>query len=165
MGGRVIQWKKKTFLKRHCAHFSDLSLPPPSPIFSCYLPSCPRIFPSHPNRFHFLWLSWHPLKNPKNPRFKPACFILVVCHLGQLMNFPEPQFLHLLHEGIGAHLRFEIYSNQGDIHTPAHCALQSLFARLHASLHPHPRATWQTSRQLKYLPASLPCVHAHHTAF
>lgn len=41
------------------------------------------------------------------------------------------------------------------LHT-ALCKAFSCFARLHASLHPHPRATWQTSRQLKLSPGKSP---------
>lgn len=147
-----------------------MSLPPSSLIFSCCLPSGPHISPSHPSGFHFFFffcLSWYPLKSSKNPRFKLACLILVVCDVRQLMNFPEPQFFHLHNEGTGSHLRFVIYSNQGDIHTPAHCALQSLFLLCTAARIPAPPPPCHLAniRQLNYLPASLPCSHPHHPAF
>lgn len=90
---------------------------------------------------------------------------MVVCDLRQLLNFPEPQFPHLYNEGIESHVDLVTYSSHGDIHTLSWA--RPFFARLHAALHFHHGATWQTLRLSsdtlgQFSPTS---VHTPHTIF
>ena len=132
-------------------------------IFSCCLSSWPYISPSHPSRSHFLRLSWHLLKAQCIHDLSLSSLYWCVISDNWLtslsLSFPFAQWRDRIKSKVCDLFQPRWYSHS--------CTLRSakpfsFFARLHASLHPHPRATWQTSRQLKYLPASLPCLYTHH---